>query len=148
MSDGLHDSWEHQHCDICCALVNVAPWCTDCRARLDGKKGSEIMKFNFVDDVWTDQGGRRLTVELSENGGHVRLVLHAMENGPIAELTLTNYRMKRIWEGLEKAWAAKVTTETLPVQFGGTTSGSTQTQSAPDDSAPSSRTESEGPGSC
>lgn len=65
------------------------------------------MKFNFVDDVWTDQGGRRLTVELSENGGHVRIVLHAMEDGPIAEFTLANYRMKRIWDGLEKAWAAK-----------------------------------------
>lgn len=37
MSDGLHDSWEHEICTMpcCCNLVNIAPWCNSCRAALE-----------------------------------------------------------------------------------------------------------------
>ncbi len=69
------------------------------------------MKFNFVDDVWTETSGQRVTCELSETGGYVRLTLHAMENGQIAQFTLANYRMRRLWEGLEVVMAAQATND-------------------------------------
>ena len=36
-------------------------------------------EFKFVDDVWTEQGGQRLTVALSENGEIVKFTLHCLE---------------------------------------------------------------------
>jgi hypothetical protein len=49
MSDGMHDSWEHQICTMpkCCNLVSVAPWCTACRIEMDKKQVKACSPHNF-----------------------------------------------------------------------------------------------------
>ena len=60
-------------------------------------------EFKFVDDVWTEQGGQRLTVALSENGEIVKFTLHCLEQRTITVFKLRGYQVKRIADSLEKA---------------------------------------------
>jgi hypothetical protein len=49
-------------------------------------------EFKFVDDVWTEQGGQRLTVALSENGEIVKFTLHCLEQRTITVFKLRGYQ--------------------------------------------------------